>query len=69
MTRTQLVMANWKQQGSETALTNWLNQVNVPDLAELSRVLCVPLPYLAALRQQRAALQSPVLAGAQLVSA
>lgn len=69
MTRTQLVMANWKQQGSEPALTQWLSEVSVPDLAELSRVLCVPLPYLAALRQQRAALQSAVLAGAQLVSA
>lgn len=69
MTRTQLVMANWKQQGSEQALKQWLSEVSVPELTAISRVLCVPLPYLAALRQQRAALQSPVLAGAQLVSA
>jgi len=50
MTRTQLVMANWKQQGSEQALKHWLSEVSVPDLTAISRVLCVPLPYLATLR-------------------
>ena len=69
MTRTPLVMANWKQHGSEIALTDWLNSVSAVDLPQLCRVLCVPLPYLARLRQNRAVLNSPVLAGAQVVSA
>ncbi|MFC0049700.1 triose-phosphate isomerase [Rheinheimera tilapiae] len=68
-TRTPLVMANWKQHGSEAALTDWLTSVSAIDLPEICRVLCVPLPYLAKLRQQRAELQSQVQAGAQLVSA
>lgn len=68
MTRTVLVMANWKQQGSEPAVKAWLHGVNALELTQISRVLCVPLPYLVALKQQHSKLQSKVLAGAQLVS-
>ena len=68
-TRTPLVMANWKQHGSEAALTDWLTSVSAMDLPKMCRVLCVPLPYLARLRQIRAELHSQVQAGSQLVSA
>ncbi len=69
MTRTPLVMANWKQHGSETALLDWLVSVSAIDLPQICRVLAVPLPYLSKLRQSRALLKSRVQAAAQLVSA
>lgn len=68
MSRTVLAMANWKQHGSEAAIKAWLQGVGALELAQISRVLCVPQPYLAALRHQCNALQAKVLAGAQVVS-